>query len=68
MKGEESMKSIEWLDLKVRRYEDGEFEVYEALHDTRRTTKDARDLPLIIERMVRDMGREIENSEEEERQ
>ena len=62
------MEVIEWLDLKVRRYDDGEFEVYEALSDTRRTTKDARDLPLIIERIVRDMRRDIENSEEEERQ
>jgi len=56
----------EWLDLEVKRYEDGNYEAYEALTDQRKETDNWNAMRQWLRGLIDDTTREVEALREKE--
>ena len=55
-----------WLELKVNRYEDGNYEAYEALSDSRKETKNWSTMRQWLRDLIDDTTLEVEASRDKE--
>lgn len=55
-----------WLDLKVNRYEDGNYEAYEALSDSRYETDNWSSMHQWLRRLIEDTSSEVYMKREQE--